>query len=431
MKKNLNYNFITYFSITFFFITLILISFSLKTGEPEIFNFIKDYSNALSEKTFILNSIFSKKSDALFTDNFKSSTEIRNISLNPRSFVTVECEKFDDDIDTYGFINIYSGSYKFTYPFKKIDINPINHDYTFTVKENVSNKYKANIFLNSGGSLNISAIKKIYIPSNENLNYSLHYSDISNFTEEYKYEKNKDYFFSGIDDFGIFTINYAAKNLDKFASKFRILDMNHHTVENINANLSALMIKWKTDGKAISEIDKIVSEKVSDFHKEELNTKNLENLIPRATVIHEKPVTVYSHIRNLNLNGIFLFENVIFEESPVELTLSGFSTIGSIKKFRILRNIHLNDKNSLSNIMSFSKDEEDFLIKASKLSVFIYSNKTPTFSQKTELVGNLNVEDFNKEKIFSSLTIKPIENYTNQITLLTISPVINYFSGDF
>ena len=431
MKRFINYNYVMYSSITFFFITLIIISLSLKTGHPEIYDFVNNYSYALSERTIILKNIFNQKDNSLFIDNFNNSKEIRNLSEKTNSFVTIECENFDNSDDTYGFLNIYSGSYKFTYPFKKIDIVPLNNNYTFSVKNNVRNKTKGNIFLNSGGSLYLSALKKISIPSDDTLHYSLHYSDISSFTEEYRFEKGKSYFFSGIDDFGIFTIDYAGVNSHKFASKFRIIDFNHHTVENINIDLSTLMIKWKANEKAVSTVDKIVSEKVSDYKYEEYDLDNLEKLIPRATVVHENPVTVFSHIRDLNISGIFLFENIDFEESPVDINFNGSCTIASIKSLRISRNINISKNNTILNIMNFSDVEDSFYIKASKLSSFFFSNKTPVFSKKTELIGNLNINDFDKEKIISSLKITPSENTTQKNTILTLSPVINYFAGDF
>lgn len=407
-------------------------SLSVKTGEPEIYLSLKEYSDSISSKSSILAEIFSRNKDIVFSENFTKASEIRGISLKKSDLVTVESENFDNSNDTYGFLNIYSGKYKFTYPFKKIGISHLNSDFSLAIREKVSNRSKGNIFLNSGGMLSVSAQRSIYIPSEDTLNFSLYYSDIYNFTEEYLFSKDRSYFYSGIDDLGLFTIDLAGKNCRRFASRFRITDYDHHNVNNINADLSALIIKWKGDSTGITGIDRIVSEKVSDFSNK--NTPvfpDLEGLISRATVIHEKKVNISSITRKIDVDGIFLFEEFSIEESPLELEFSGNCSIGSVRELNISRNILCPETGSFLNILNFSGKTEDFRIKCTELSANIFSQKTPVFSSPLKLEGNMTNIIFDKNNIMQELNIIPDKRDNRLVTIVTISPIINYFSGDF
>lgn len=424
MKRILDYNILFYLSIAFFFIVNIFIVFNQESGAPSFFISLKEYTKKNSEKIEILNYIYSNLSKNKISSHFNGPNQFTPDFINSNSAsITVEPIDFKDSQDKYGFLNIYTGNVKTTFPFKKIISKKVCPDYSLYVQNQIEDE---NI-LNKGGMVEVSLKKKIFLNSRTSLFFNVYFEDIKNFIDNYLMnERTRDEeFFTGFDKYGVFFILKDYNNHNRYRSAFRLLDFSEDTINNIESPLSIKYLKWiKKDNNIFPSgiVNKNLSSNTNTSYK---HIPDIDYYLPRATFFKSENKNIQSHVTSLNGKGIFVYNKLFVEASPANLkSLSELTLVSS--NINIHRNIET-DKNNLS-IVNISSDNRSFVATSSKINANIYSYSTPVINNLT-IEGNLILKDLNKNNIKSSLNIKPM-SMTHNNEIIVISPVVNFFSGD-
>ncbi|PLX18858.1 MAG: hypothetical protein C0601_03545 [Candidatus Muiribacterium halophilum] len=426
MKQFLNYRTLAYLSIAFFFIINILISFSFKPSDPVFYDAIKKYAKIINENNTV-KSVLTKLTDSRdFKQALMKPGEIsRDITGLKNSRITIETNRFDESDDTYGFINIYIESHKFTYPFKKVDISTFINEHTFYVNQSVRNTE----ILNTGGTLSLSCINKIHIPSIKPLVYNLYFEDVFLLPGDYLFNnlKKEQTFYSGFDYYGFFSILKKGKT-EIYPSRFRLRDISEENIDNIDAELAFRYIKWEKDDSNITPLS-IEENPISGISKQEMKrSPDLDTMIKKATVIINRDYYIPNYSTYLYGKGLYLFKDLTIESSSQPLIINGKLSLVGAEGLKIKRDINLEGDLSISNFISLSTNKRNDLLSASKIDGYFAFEQTPKVLGNLTINGNMFLEIFDKKNILGNLSISPrIIPRDNDI--VSISPIVNFLQG--
>ncbi|MFA5478643.1 MAG: hypothetical protein WC337_01315 [Candidatus Muiribacteriota bacterium] len=413
-----------YIAITFFFIINFLNFLFSSTPESNFFLRLKSYADVIAFKNKSLVAVYLNSDDARFISLFEKTGIIPdNFLNNPKTSVTVEPIFFPDSKDTYGFLNIYSNNFKFTYPFKKVDLSPVKMDYSLYIENEVTESE----VLNFGSTLKISASDKIYIPSTEPLVFNLYFEQTELFGIDYAFlPENNRLFYTGFDYYGFFSILLN----EIYPSRFMISNFTRDRIQNLNSNLKFRILKWARTDNSVKPVEVTVID-LSEF-KPKNDIKSLPDIsyyMSRATLYSKKRLNIPSYNTYLRPSGIFIYDNIYFENSTADLKNSGKITLVALEKMEINRIIMQDNDLSLTNLVYFGRNPSNFYLSADKGEINLVSDETPFIRKNTEISGNIISKNFNKKNLRGELSLNnrltPVEN-----RVLSISPVMSFFQGE-